>query len=178
MAAMFGYISGSPFVLQEIFGLSPQWFSVCFAANGVGIVVASQVTGALAGKLNNNRIFVTGLSTAAAGGVALFASLLFGLGLPLVLPSLFVLVSSVGIVSTVGLSLALQNHPRVAGSAAGLVGVAQLFLGAIASPLAGLGGQSSGGLSMGIVIAVADVGALVWYSVTAVRNRRLVSPST
>ena len=29
-AAMFGYISGSPFVLQEIFGVSPQTFSVIF----------------------------------------------------------------------------------------------------------------------------------------------------
>jgi DHA1 family bicyclomycin/chloramphenicol resistance-like MFS transporter len=42
-AAMFGYISASPFVLQEGFGLSPQWFSACFALNAVGIIIATQI---------------------------------------------------------------------------------------------------------------------------------------
>ena len=38
--AMFAYISGSPFVLQDIYGASPQVFSVLFAANALGIVGA------------------------------------------------------------------------------------------------------------------------------------------
>ena len=42
-AAMFGYISASPFLLQERFGLSAQWFSACFALNAVGIILATQV---------------------------------------------------------------------------------------------------------------------------------------
>ena len=37
-AAMFGYISASPFLLQDGFGLSAQWFSACFALNAIGIV--------------------------------------------------------------------------------------------------------------------------------------------
>jgi Bcr/CflA subfamily drug resistance transporter len=46
-AALFSYISGSPFVLQQLFGLSPQQFSAVFAMNAVGIVVSGQVNGRL-----------------------------------------------------------------------------------------------------------------------------------
>ncbi len=42
-AAMFGYISASPFVLQDRFGLSAQWFSACFALNALGIILATQL---------------------------------------------------------------------------------------------------------------------------------------
>jgi len=163
-AAMFAYISGSPFVLQDIYGLSPQAFSACFAANGIGIVIASQISGHLARRIEGRKIFRFGVILAALGGLGLLASVLLGFGLPGILPSLFVLVSCVGIVSTLGSSLAMQHHDKQAGSAAGLIGVSQLLLGAAATPLVGLGG-SHDSLPMGAVIAVADVGALAWYAV-------------
>lgn len=47
MSGMFAYIGASPFVLQEIYGLSPQAFSFCFAANGIGLVIASQTSARL-----------------------------------------------------------------------------------------------------------------------------------
>ncbi|WP_347401708.1 multidrug effflux MFS transporter [Alicyclobacillus mali (ex Roth et al. 2021)] len=166
-AAMFAYISGSPFVLQDIYGLSPQAFSACFAANGVGIVVASQISGQFARRIDGRKIFRFGVILAALGGLGLLASLVLNFGLYAILPSLFVLVSCVGIVSTLGSSLAMQHHGRQAGSAAGLIGVSQLMLGAAATPLVGLGGAHDS-LPMGAVIAVADVGALVWYAVWSI----------
>ncbi len=50
VAGMFGYISASPFVLQDIYKLSAQAFSFCFALNGLGIIIAAQITGRLAGR--------------------------------------------------------------------------------------------------------------------------------
>ena len=50
IAAMFAYISGSPFVIQNIYGASPQMFSFIFAINGLGIIIAGQTTGRLAGR--------------------------------------------------------------------------------------------------------------------------------
>ena len=46
-AAMFGYISASPFIIEDVFGQSPQVFSLFFAVNALGIVVMSQVSGVL-----------------------------------------------------------------------------------------------------------------------------------
>src|SRR3954454_21070174 len=35
-ASMFAYIAGSPFVLQDIYGASPQQFSAVFTVNALG----------------------------------------------------------------------------------------------------------------------------------------------
>src|SRR6266581_3011517 len=50
-AAMFAYISGSSFVTQEIYGVSPQVFGLIFGVNALGIVLASQVNSALLGRV-------------------------------------------------------------------------------------------------------------------------------
>jgi MFS transporter, DHA1 family, multidrug resistance protein len=51
-AGMFAYISASPFVLQDIYGLTAQQFSYCFALNGVGIIIATQTTARLVGRFS------------------------------------------------------------------------------------------------------------------------------
>ena len=48
--ALFAYICGSPFVLQDIYGLSPQAFSFAFGVNGLGLVAGSQVNARLVGR--------------------------------------------------------------------------------------------------------------------------------
>ena len=66
-AAMFAYISGSPFVLQEIFNLSPQGFSAAFAVNSLGIITAGQVFARVAAKIGEEKVLRIGLLTAALG---------------------------------------------------------------------------------------------------------------
>ncbi|MCI1696094.1 multidrug effflux MFS transporter [Aneurinibacillus aneurinilyticus] len=169
LAAMFGYISGSPFVLQNIYGVSPQTFSVLFAINGLGIIIASQITGRLAGKVSETRLLVTGLGLAALGGILLLIMILIGARLLAVMIPLFFVVSSVGVVTTTGFSLAMQNQERSAGSASALLGLLPFVFGAIAAPLVGLGGSHTA-VPMGIVIAVSEVGAIVCYALM-VRRR-------
>ena len=50
-AVLFAYISGSSFVLQNVYGTSPLVYSLIFGLNGVGIAIASQITGRLADRL-------------------------------------------------------------------------------------------------------------------------------
>ena len=47
-ASMFAYISGSTFVLQRIYGMSPQGFSFVFGSISLALVTAAQVAGRLA----------------------------------------------------------------------------------------------------------------------------------
>ncbi|WP_207637564.1 multidrug effflux MFS transporter [Desulfotruncus alcoholivorax] len=164
VAAMFAYISGSPFVIQDIFGASPQLFSIFFAINGLGIIIAGQITGRLAGRISVAKLFVIGLGMASIGSVSLLIMILIGAGLSGILPTLFVVVSSVGIVGTAGSSLAMENYGHSAGSAAALLGLLSFIFGAFVAPLVGLGGRSTA-VPMGVVIAVADVGSLVFYAV-------------
>ncbi|WP_409343900.1 multidrug effflux MFS transporter [Paenibacillus sp. MBLB4367] len=170
-AAMFAYIAGSPFVLQDIFGVSPQIFSVIFAVNGLGIIIAGQITGRLAGKVGETKLLVAGLVIAAAGGASLLAVITADAGLYAILPPLFLVVSSVGIVSTAGFSLAMQNNGSAAGSASALLGLLSFVMGGLVAPLVGLGGGDSP-LPMGIVIAAADIGAVVCYFGLARRGEK------
>lgn len=161
-AGMFAYISGSPFVVQNIYGASPQMFSLIFAINGLGIIIASQLTGRLASRLGETKLLVTGLLLAGAGGLLLLVMILAGAGLSAVLPPLFFVVSSVGIVGTTSFSLAMQDQAQAAGSASALLGLLSFVFGGIVAPLVGLGGSGTA-VPMGIVIAVAEVSAIMCY---------------
>ncbi|MGR5984240.1 multidrug effflux MFS transporter [Bacillus cytotoxicus] len=175
-AAMFAYISGSPFVLQNIYGASPQAFSLFFAINGIGIIIASQITGRLAGKVSEKALFVVGIGIAAVGGTSLLLTIVFGIGLIGVLCSLFLVVSSVGVVSTTGFSLAMRNQKQAAGTVCALLGLLQFISGALVAPLVGIGGSNTA-LPMGVVIALCEAGAVLYYLLMArPSERKLVLP--
>ncbi|KQY94923.1 MFS transporter [Paenibacillus sp. Root52] len=161
-AGMFAYISGSPFVLQKIYGISPQMFSLCFAINGLGIILASQIAGRLAGKVSESRLLIAGLIVAALGGTSLFIAILAGGNLISILIPLFLVVSSVGLVNTASFALAMANQSKSAGSASALIGVMTFLFGGIVAPLVGLGGEGTA-VPMGIVILCADLGAVLIY---------------
>ena len=46
-AVLFAYIAGSSFVLEDVYGVSPQVFSLVFAVNSAGLVAMSQLGGHL-----------------------------------------------------------------------------------------------------------------------------------
>jgi DHA1 family bicyclomycin/chloramphenicol resistance-like MFS transporter len=157
--AMFTYISGSPFVLQDLYGLSPQAYSVVFGANAVGLVAAGQIGGRLAGRVRLRRLLTAGLAVAVLGGALFLAAVLTGTGLPLVLPALFLVAAAQGIILPQITALALSGRPpRIAGSASALLGVTQFALGGAAAPLAGLGGSGTA-VPMAIAIAALTVAA-------------------
>ena len=155
-SAMFAYISGSSFVLQAQYHLSPQAYSAVFAGNALGIVAAGQVGTRLVGRVAPRRLLAAGLLLAALGGLALLGAALAGAGLVGILPPLFLLVSSVGLVGPNATALALAAHPNAAGTASALLGTLQFVLGGGTAPLVGLGGAASA-TSMAAVIAVLAV---------------------
>jgi DHA1 family bicyclomycin/chloramphenicol resistance-like MFS transporter len=159
-AAMFAYIAGSPFVLEDIYGVSPQVFSAIFAVNACGIVAASQLNHRLLARLTPRALLRIALLAAAAGGIALLTIVLVGgMGVWAVLIPLFVVVSSVGIVMPNSTALALTDHPETAGSASALLGMLQFVVGAAVAPLVGVAGKQTA-VPMALTIAVLAVGAL------------------
>lgn len=135
VAGMFGYISASPFVLQNIYGLSAQAFSFCFAVNGLGIIIAAQITGRLAGRFGEAALLRCGLLISLTASLILFLSIAFHAPLMSVLIPLFIVVSCIGVVTTSGGSLAMQSQGKSAGSASALLGLLPFILGAAAAPL-------------------------------------------
>ncbi|MER6829675.1 multidrug effflux MFS transporter [Streptosporangium sp. NPDC000563] len=163
-AAMFAYISGSPFVLQDVYGTSAQTFSLVFGLNALGLTIAAQVGGRLAGRLDPARLILAGLFLGVAGAAGVLAAALFHLPLPVLVTALFTMMCGAGLVLPGSGALALAGQPaRIAGSAAALTGVLQFALGAVAAPLVGLGGEGSA-LPMAVVLAGFTLAALAAFA--------------
>jgi MFS transporter, DHA1 family, multidrug resistance protein len=168
-AVLFAYISGSSFVLQNVYGASPLVYSLIFAINGIGIGVASQVTGKLAGRISETKLFVAGIAMAFIGSITLLILLVLQAGLYFILPPLLIAASSIGVVSTTGNSLALQNQGKIAGSASALLGLLQFLFAGIVAPLTGLG--NSPALSMGMVMTVVSIASILSFLLLVNRKR-------
>ncbi|UOQ45464.1 multidrug effflux MFS transporter [Halobacillus salinarum] len=161
-AMMFSYISGGSFVIEGVFGASPQMFSIIFAVNGVGIVLATQVTGFLSGRVSDTRLLVAGLGLAVVSSLCLLGVILAGTGLMPVLVFLFFVVSSMGVVNTTGFSLAMQDQSQHAGSASALLGVIRFACAGIVAPFVGIAGSDTA-VPMGILITLCALLGTVFY---------------
>ncbi len=142
MSGMFAYIGASPFVLQQLYGLSPQAFSFCFAANGVGLILASQISARLSPLFGEYRVVKGALTLAFVSSGSLLITGLSGAALPIILVALFFSVASNGAVGVAAASLAMQSQGHRAGSASAVMGVTMFTLGGIAVPVTGIGGTS------------------------------------
>ncbi|MFD3700264.1 Bcr/CflA family multidrug efflux MFS transporter [Streptomyces sp. NPDC058646] len=146
-AALFAYISASPFVIQEIYGASPQAFSLLFGLNSVGLIAVGQVNGKLlVGRVGLDKVLAAGLAVAGASSVVLLlmSTGVFGeVGLFPVAAALFVLMSSMGVILPNTNAQALMRTPHAAGSASALLGTASFLVGAVASPLVGIAGEDT-----------------------------------
>ncbi|WP_425834569.1 multidrug effflux MFS transporter [Streptomyces fractus] len=147
-AALFAYVSASPFVIQEIYGASPQTFSLLFGLNSVGLIAVGQLNGkVLVGRVNLDKVLGIGLTMVvlAAAFLLLAATGVFGspeeLGLAPVAAGLFVLMASMALTTPNTNALALMRTPHAAGSASALLGTSSFLIGAIASPLVGIAGE-------------------------------------
>lgn len=49
-AGLFAYLGGATFILQGVYGLSPQAYSVAFASNSVGFIACAYLAGRLSGR--------------------------------------------------------------------------------------------------------------------------------
>ncbi|GHD21582.1 Bcr/CflA family drug resistance efflux transporter [Streptomyces violarus] len=146
-ASLFAYISASPFVIQEIYGASPQTFSLLFGVNSVGLVLVGQINGKiLVGRVSLDRVLGIGLTIVitAATALLLMSTGVFGeVGLAPVAVALFVLMSAMGITLPNTQALALMRTKHNAGSASALLGTSSFLIGAIASPLVGVAGEDT-----------------------------------
>ncbi|MFK0045445.1 Bcr/CflA family multidrug efflux MFS transporter [Streptomyces sp. NPDC090741] len=166
-ATLFSYISASPFVVQEIYGASPQAFSLLFGLNSVGLIAAGQVNGKLlVGRVRLDKVLGGGLTviTAASLSLLLMSTGVFGeVGLVPIASALFVLMSAMGMVLPNTNALALMRTPHAAGSASALLGTSSFLVGAIASPLVGIAGEDTA-VPMALVQLVCSLLAVACFA--------------
>ena len=157
-AGFFAYIGGSSFVLQGAMGLSPAEYSVLFASNAAAMVVVSLVFTATARRVTPQRWRAVGLltSTVGATALALYAAFVDDVHLLPVWVLLAVSVAGMGLSIPASTAIAQHLGRAVGGTASAVQGGLSFAVGAAATPLTGLTGQTSvAGMSVVMTVLLA-----------------------
>lgn len=175
-AAIFAYLAGATYILQGIYGLSPQAYSIAFGVNSAGVMLFGYLGGRAAERWSQVGTLVVGLSMCTVGALGLLATGILALPLPVVLVSLFLMVSGgAGVTAPPTTSLALADYPELAGTASSLLGMARYAFGGIAAPLVGIAGANTV-LPLGIVTTVTIALAVLAMAVLIRRGRPNLHP--
>ena len=159
-AALFGYLAGATFVLQDIYGLSPQGYAAAFALNSAGFMLCGFLAGRAAERWSIPGTLAVGIIVTGTGAAGLLWAGFVSLPLPVVLAALLLLASGVAISSPPSTTLALAEYPTMAGTASSLLGMVRFGFGGVAAPLVGVAGAASI-LPLGVVTVVAVILAAV-----------------
>jgi len=164
IGGIFAYVSGISFVYQNIYGVSPQVFSLLFGVNGLGLIMGTQLVGRYSEQVSEKAFLKIGLLIANVSSILLLIAILAKAPLLAVAIPIFCFVSSISIIATSSFSLAMETKGHVAGSASALLGVLPFLIGSLAAPLVGVAGEYTA-VPMGILIFAASVLAFLSYYV-------------
>ncbi len=163
-AALFAFISGSPFVFIELFGLSPAQMGLAFGANVTGFMIGSTLSARLARRVEPQCLIRNGVLLGSASGL-LFAGLALGgvHHLAAVMVPMWGVTLAIGLIMPNATALGLAGYPKMAGAAASLMGFVQMGLGAGAGMIVGHAIQDSA-TPLALMVAGAMIFSLgMWW---------------
>ena len=166
LSAVFAYVSGSSFVLQNGYGLDERTFGLVFGANAIGLTLASQLNPALIRRFSVLNV----LSGATLVGLTAALWLLVAgatgwMGLVGILAPLSLVVASCGLSLPNTPALALTRHGEAAGTAAAMLGAVQFGVGAVVAPLVGLSGSGSAVPMAAVMVGVTLLASVLIFGV-------------
>lgn len=171
MAALFAYVSGASFVLQDGFGLDTRTFGLVFGLNAAGLTLTSQVNPLLLRWFTVRQVLSGSIVGAIAAASALLLAGLTGAGgLAAVLVPLALVVSLAGLAIPNTPALALTRHGEAAGTAAAVLGCVQFGVGGVVAPIVGASGSTTATPMAAVMLAVTGAAALLMFAV--VRRER------
>jgi MFS transporter, DHA1 family, multidrug resistance protein len=159
-ATLFAYIAAAPFLLQEVFGLSPQQFGVAFSSTAVGLILMTQLNPILLRRYSPVRVLTAGVVVAFLSALTLLATAVTGFGglLGVMIPLWFVM-SCCGLSFPNAPAIALSRHGEEAGTAAALLGAAQFVIGGAVAPVVGAFANGTPVPMAAIVVATTGLAA-------------------
>lgn len=137
-ATIFGLIAASPFVLQDLYGLTPQQYGWAFGGLGLVLIVSAQLNPRLLRRFGLVRTQLGLLVVAVLSALAQLLAVGFGVGgvWGFLLPMIGL--GTIPAQQANSSAIALHHHGARAGTAAAVLGAARFGVGGIVSPLVGL----------------------------------------
>ena len=155
---LFAWISGSSFVLQDLYGLSPLLFGLVFAAATLGYGLGTLLAARLVVRIGIDRTIVCGGVALAVGGLAMAAAIALGATSPAALAAPMALyLCGLGLAMPQSMAGALMPFPERAGAASSLLGFLQQ---ATASAIGIVVGQMLGSSALPLAAIIAAMGVL------------------
>lgn len=171
MAVIMSYVVGSPFVLQEEYGLSGGQFSAIFALNGVALVASAQLNAYLAGKVAPIRILRVAIIAQLVFAILLLGVVVSGLGGVVgVIIGLWLVLGMQGMIPANATVLALGGYGHMAGTAAALIGAMQAGIAGVISPFVGVFGGTAVAMTSVIIGSIAIGVAILALATPAYRR--------
>jgi DHA1 family bicyclomycin/chloramphenicol resistance-like MFS transporter len=166
-SGLFSYLSSSPFLFQQVYGLSTQAYGLLFAVNSVGVVVGVQISSRLARRIGPQWILAcsTAVLLLSALTIMTLDTLHIG-GLAGVLIPLWFFIAACGFGFPLVQVLGLAAHGKEAGTAASLLGALNFGVAGIISPVVGIIGVSTATPMAAVMASTALVAILLlWFVV-------------
>jgi DHA1 family bicyclomycin/chloramphenicol resistance-like MFS transporter len=172
-SALMSFLSGSPFVFIEKYGIAPRAYGLIFGGMIIFMTLGSLLNAKFAPVFGANRILrYAVIVPAVVGPTALVLGLIearYGtIGL---WPFLLCFAPQIATISLIGpnsMAMALQRYPHMAGTASSLMGVMQFGIGAIFGAVVG---QTMDGTIAPMTTAMGIAGALCLVSHRALVRR-------
>jgi len=155
---MMAYISSSPFVYQNVVGLSEVQYGVAFGINAAGMVSAGWISSRLVDRWAPVVILRTSILLQVSGAAAFVVLAVAGAPAWTYPVVIFVgLIANGGIMGNAA-ALAMSEVRAAAGAGSAVLGFSQFALGAVVSPLVGLGGKDSAVVPALVMLACSALG--------------------
>lgn len=176
-AGLFVFVSGSPAVFMDSFGVGPGGFGAIFAILAGGMILGGQLNHLLLKHFASEQVFRRALAIQAICGVTFAVlSLTLPLGKWTTVALLFAFLHCAGITYPNAAALALKPFTKNIGSASSLLGFLQLGLGSVAAAMVGVL-DLQGPVPMACVMATcAATGWIVLRSARRLMDERAGEP--
>ncbi|WP_139835544.1 multidrug effflux MFS transporter [Thalassospira sp. MCCC 1A01428] len=137
-AVMFSFLTDSPFMYIDYFGVEPAHFPYLFGANVLTIIFCNRINNPLLKRMECHQILAIGVSVQLAAAVALFVTCnFFTPSLYVVVPLIMVAVGAIGLTAPNATASFMQYFPHIGGTATALMGTMQFSCGALAGVFLG-----------------------------------------
>ncbi|MDN7246387.1 Bcr/CflA family efflux MFS transporter [Planococcus shenhongbingii] len=161
----FAYVAGTPFVYQEIYGVTPQTFGLLFGINGIAMILGSYIIGKFGGIVSEHRLLQGAVFLASGATFLLLIMTIVEGPLASIVTLIFIYMIAVGMTFTSSFTLAMHGQGHRAGSASAVVGMLPLVIGSLVSPLVGINETSA--VPMGAILFGSSVlGLIVFFTLT------------
>lgn len=169
-AGLFSFLSGSPFVLINVYGVPVDQFGFYFAMSAMGLIIGAFINGRLAHRFTSEQVMRGGFVVLLTAGAAVVTIAWLRVGGPIALmATILTYVMALALILPNATVAAMEPLPHMAGMAASLMGAIQMGGGSFSGLLVAALYDGTPMPMAGTIAAMAVCAFIAYY--TLVRHR-------